>query len=336
MKDWQSVLNADPIPWLLEHDSENPGVRYFALRDLLDRGEDDPEVLEARGAIMQTGPVPVILEAQSPDGSWVKPGGGYSPKYLATTWQILLLAELGADPADEQLRRGCEYILNHSRASNGAFAAAMKPVPSSAVHCLNGNMVYALLVHGYGNDPRVAAAIDWIARAITGEDDFPYLKSGTTGPSFSCSVNEALPCAWGGNKAMRALLAIPESERSPHVRRALEVGAQFLLSRDPAEADYPYTDRVSSTWFKFGFPMSYWSDVLETASVLADMGYWTDHRLKRTVKYILEKQDDQGRWMMRNTLRNMWIPIEEKGKPSKWVTLRALRFLKRAAQSNKG
>jgi len=47
------------------------------------------------------------------------------------------------------------------------------------------------------------------------------------------------------------------------MERAIEVGAEFLLSRDPAVADYPYTKRVSSTWFKFGFPLSYWSDVLE-------------------------------------------------------------------------
>ena len=83
-------MNRDPLlPWLLAPDPANPGVRYFALRDLLGRAEDDPEVREARAAIMATGPVPAILSAQHPDGYWVKPGSGYSPKYRGAVWQII-------------------------------------------------------------------------------------------------------------------------------------------------------------------------------------------------------------------------------------------------------
>jgi hypothetical protein len=336
---WKKILNGDPLPWLLEPDSANPGVRYFALREMLDRPEDDLEVSEARAAIMTTGPVPAILDAQYPDGYWVKPGGGYSPKYRSTVWQIILLAELGlvlssvegADPADERVRRGCEYLLNHSIAANGAFSVYRKPVPSGSMHCLNGNLLYALLRLGYADDPRVQTALDWQARAITGEG-IQYLKSGTNGPGFACSVNEGQPCAWGANKAMKALIAVPPDQRSPVMRRAIEVGAQFLLSRDPAVADYPYTERVSSTWFKFGFPLSYWSDVLETTAVLLELGYANDPRLANALQLILSKQDAQGRWKLENTLNGkMWADIEQKGKPSKWVTLRALRVLKRVA-----
>jgi len=49
------------LDWLLEEDAGNPGVRYFALRDLVGKGDDDPEVVAARQAVMATGPVPVIL-----------------------------------------------------------------------------------------------------------------------------------------------------------------------------------------------------------------------------------------------------------------------------------
>jgi len=55
------------VSWLLEPDAENPGVRYFALRDLLGRPAGDPELVAARRAIMQTGPVPQILAAQHPE-----------------------------------------------------------------------------------------------------------------------------------------------------------------------------------------------------------------------------------------------------------------------------
>jgi len=315
----------DILSWLLETDPDNPGVRYFALRDLLDRPEDDPEVRQARASIMTTGPVPAILDAQYPGGYWIKPGGGYSPKYRSTVWQVIFLAELGADPADERVRRGCEYLLNHSIAPNGAFSAYQKPVNSGAVHCLNGNLLYALQRLGFGDDERVQQALDWQARAITGEGDLRYLKSGTCGPTFACSVNESQPCGWGANKAMRALLAVPPAERTPVTERAIRAGAEFLLSRDPAVADYPYTTRVSSTWFKLGFPLSYWSDVLETMAVLAEAGYGSDPRLANVLQFILSKQDTQGRWKLENSLNGkMWADIEEKGKPSKWITLRVL------------
>jgi hypothetical protein len=193
-------------------------------------------------------------------------------------------------------------------------------------------MIFALIRLGYLEDPRVQTAIDWMARAIVGEGDFTYLKSGVTGPCFSCSANLAQPCGWGANKALRALAAIPEDKRSPVVERAIKVGVEFLFSSNPAEANYPSTERVSSTWFKFGFPISYWSDVLETTSVLVDFGFGADPRLNHSYENILSKQDDRGRWVLENTLNRMWVEIEKKKEPSKWVTLRALRVLKRAGE----
>jgi hypothetical protein len=47
--------------------------------------------------------------------------------------------------------------------------------------------------------------------------------------------------------------------------------------------------------------------------------------LANALQFILSKQDAQGRWKLENALNGkMWADIEEKGKPSKWVTLRAL------------
>lgn len=334
MMKWLDKLAANPLAWLLEADPANPAIRYFALHELLERPEDDPEVGQARAQIMRTGPVPPILAAQQPEGYWVKPGGGYSPKYQGSIWQIILLAELGADPADERVRRGCDYLLNHSLAANGAFSLSIHPVPSSAVHCLNGNLLWALFRLGYADDPRVQTALTWQAAAITGQAPIWYYQGGTSGPGFACGVNLGQPCAWGANKALRALSAIPLDQRSPAVQQAIEVGVEFLLSRDPALADYPYSERVSSTWFKFGFPLSYWSDVLETTAILVDLGYSSDPRLAAALQFILSKQDQQGRWKLANSLNGkMWVDIEKKGQPSKWITLRALRVLKRSFAS---
>ena len=42
---WKSVLKADPTEWLLEKDT--PSVRYYTLREIEDREENDPEVQKA-------------------------------------------------------------------------------------------------------------------------------------------------------------------------------------------------------------------------------------------------------------------------------------------------
>jgi hypothetical protein len=327
-RSWQ-MPNANLLSWLLEKDAQNPGVRYFALRDLVRLPNSDPEVGKARSAIMRSGQVPIILEAQQASGAWAKPGSGYSPKYRATSWSLLILAELGADPADPAIRRGCEYLLSHSPAQNGAFSAYQKPVPSGAVHCLNGNMLFALQRLGFGSHPVVQQARKWLAHSITGREPIAYYASAVSGPGFACGVNGGQPCAWGANKAIRALLETPPQARTPAVKKALKAGAQFLLSRDPVIADYPFTGRVSSTWFKLGFPLSYWSDVLETLSNLVALGYGKDRRLRPGLQWLADKQDANGQWKLGNTLNGkMWADIEAKGKPSKWVTLRALRLLK--------
>jgi hypothetical protein len=325
------MQKANPIHWLLEEDPDNPSVRYYALRDLLELPESDAEVLAAHSAILRSGPVPVILAAQEPSGEWVKPGSGYSPKYRSTVWSLLILAELGADPQDARIRKGCEYLLEHSLASNGAFSAYQGLTPSGAIHCLNGNLLFALQRLGFGSDARLQTVIDWLSRAILGEAPVRFYASGTSGPNFACGINLGQPCGWGANKAIRGLLEVPREKRTPLVERALQVGADFLLSCNPAAADYPYTGRVSSTWFKLGFPMSYWSDVLETVANLVELGFGGDPRLEPALEWILAKQDDQGRWKLGNSLNGkMWVDIEAKGKPSKWITLRALRVLKRA------
>jgi hypothetical protein len=318
------------LTWLLEADLVNPGVRYFTLRDLLDRPPADPEVQQAQAAVMATGPVPQILAAQAANGSWgtlVDENG-----YCATPWQIMMLADLGADPNDERVQAGCDYLLRTYLAANGAFAALMpRPVPSKAVHCHNGEMVYALIRLGRLDDQRVQGVINWQTHAITGAGEIQYYKSGTTGPGFACGVNSGQPCGWGATKALRGLSAIPVERRTEAVQRAIGVGVEFLLSRDPAVADYPYTERVSSAWHKFGFPLSYQSDMLETTAGLVDLGYGRDPRLAHALQFILSKQDPQGRWLMERSLNGkLLVNVEEKGQASKWVTLRALRVFKRA------
>lgn len=332
---WQTVLKADPLPWLLAED--NPAVRHLALRDLLGRAPDDPEVVAARSAAMKVDPIAAILAAQHPDGYWVKAGAGYGPKYTGTTWQAIFLDQLGADSAAEPVQRACEYVLAHAQTASGGFgssasATAGPPPPSTAAHCLNGNLLRALLGFGWLDDERVQRAIDWQAHAITGEGEVKYYQSGANGPGFRCAANDKFPCAWGAIKALRALARVPEGRRPPHVQRAIEAGIAFLLSRDPAVADYPMgygNTKPNGSWFKLGFPSGYVSDVLQNLETLCELGLAKDPRLAGAVQWLLAKQDEEGRWRNEYAYNGKtWVDFEKQGQPSKWVTLRACRVLK--------
>lgn len=318
--------------WLLE--PENPSARYLALSELLDRLPDDPEVISARAAIPGVDPARSILDAQfvgsdagrEPTGYWVKPDVGYSPKYRATVWQIIFLAQLGAPPI-EPIRRACEYVLNHSRRTSegtsrlagrrgerdGRFVAGSGA--RTAVNCLNGNLLWALGRLGYGNGLRVIEAREATAQAI--------VKRG-----FACYYNGSLPCAWGDVKALRAFLEVAPEERSAPVEAAIEQGVGLLLSVPLLEATYPTPSRVSNRWFKLGFPLAYQADVVEAMSILAKAGRGDHPHLQAGVEWLLAKQDGAGRWPLEQVPGKMWASFGQVGQPNKWVTLRALALLK--------
>jgi hypothetical protein len=76
--------------------------------------------------------------------------------------------------------------------------------------------------------------------------------------------------------------------------------------------------------------LGYVTDVLLNLEVLAEAGCGDDDRLKEAVDLVLSKQDEQGRWNLEYSYKGkLWYDIEKKGKPSKWVTLRVLRVLKK-------
>jgi hypothetical protein len=337
---WGEDIKGDPLIWLLEEDGENPGPRYFALRDICELPKDHPNIKAAQKAAMRGGPVPVILDAQEKEGYWVKPGPGYNPKYRATVWSVISLAQLGADPGDPRVRRACNYLLENAVAKTGAFS--MTGTPSGSIYCHAGNLIAALIDLGFQDDSRLKAATEWLARATTGEGiegkgaPFRYLKSGTCGPNFQCSANNKLPCAWGALKVLRGFHRIPGDSRSQLVRDAVDVGIQFLFSRDPAQADYPmgWSEKPNRSWWKIGYPNFYISDMLEILEVLSALGHGSDERLNAAYQLLLDKQNEQGQWLMEYSYNGKtWVDIEEKGKPSKWVTLRALQVQKNRTAS---
>jgi len=58
----QNVSEKSLARWLLQE--ENPSVRYFTLRDLLDRREDDQELQAAKAAIATSKVITKIFSKQ--------------------------------------------------------------------------------------------------------------------------------------------------------------------------------------------------------------------------------------------------------------------------------
>ncbi len=359
---WKKVLKADPTDWLLENDKTQPAIRYYTLRDILGRDENDKEVKAAKAAIMISGPVPVILAAQHPEGYW-----GKRPMYTGTMPALVFLAELGADGDDPRIRAGCEILLSRYIDSGGGLRGlSLRGTPSDFNYCTAGIMGAALIDFGWLNDPRLQTAMEWLAQAITGEGvadassrdtNKHYERTGNSSPPFACSHRNAnLPCAWGAIKAMITLNKVPPAQRTKNMHEAIKQGVNFLLSHDPAVADYPFGtgNKPSSNWFKFRYPLGTSADVLQNLEILAALGQAQNPRLANALGLVISKQNQQGRWLLEHTYKKLedtqekkgfywyhnsvrlyitykeWVDIqpEKKGQPSKWVTLRALRVLK--------
>jgi len=94
--------------WLLEE--ETPSVRYFTLRDLLDKREDDSELQAAKASIPTSKVVTKIFSKQKLEGYWEESANPYHPKYKSSYWQIMTLGQLGMDRSDERVRNACEHI----------------------------------------------------------------------------------------------------------------------------------------------------------------------------------------------------------------------------------
>ena len=325
----------DPISWLLE--PQDPGVRYLASRDLLDLPPDAPELLEARQAAHTHSPIAAILDNMHPDGYWAKPGAGYNPKYFATGWSLIMLAQLGASASmDMRIGQACRYLLGSALTRQGQFS--MNGSASATIDCLQGNLCAALVALGF-DDPRLDLALEWMARSVTGEGlassrelEAPLrYYAAKCGPLFACGYNGQLPCAWGAAKVMLAFSRWPAARRTTLIESAIQQGLDFLFSADLAQADYPTRNsaKPSVNWRKFGFPVFYVTDILQVLEALLALGYGHDPRLANALDLVRQKQDEQGRWNLEYDYSGKtWVNFGPSKQPNKWVTLRALKVLK--------
>ncbi len=293
---WRSHLRGDPVSWLLE--PANPSARYLTLRHVLRRPEGDPDVAEARAGILRAAPAALILSAQWPDGYWVTPDRGYTPRYRATVWQILFLAQLGA-PRDERIERACEFVWGHSRRDDGLFTPHKRPRLSDLAN-LNGNLLWALAHFGYAGDPRVEQVLEGLA----GLDLERLFSAG--------SIDSLVKLA----KGLRALsVELPATLQS-----FLEDAIAFVASSLAQTGD--------KGRLRFGFPLAEQTDLLEMLALVQGADGSHASAVESVLDLVVQKQDEAGRWRLETVPGKMWASFGELGQANKWVTIRALRILR--------
>lgn len=326
---WRTALGADPTDWLL--DGEEPGVRAAALTELLDRPRDDADVLASRRAVMTSDVVRRIMAAQLDDGHWGSADRFYRDKYRGTVWQLIVLASLGADGADDGVRAGCEAVLRDGQhAASGGFGydrsrSAGGAQPSTVIPCLTGNLAWALVRLGMIDDARVQAALNWIAT---------YQRFDTDGPAPRGWPYEREPC-WGRHtchmgavKALKALAEVPAGSRTSAMQETIDAGVDYLLRHHVHKRCHDPSVVARPGWLRFGYPLMYQTDVLEVLGILAALGVHDD-RMAEAVDAVVVKADDAGRLRLESTFNDRMVArVEVKGRQSRWLTLEALRVLR--------
>ncbi len=312
--------DANFIPWLLA--AHTPSIRYLTLRRLLGRPEDDADVRAARREMAATGPIPAILSRQTERGNWTNERSYYSPKYTSTHWSMTLLAELAADPADERLRRGVEFMLADTEAEARG--------PGHGWVCFWGNLLRYALCCGFDDDPRTARLIDRVVRDAT--------EAG-----WRCRYNDELPCAWGAARVLWGLAALP-AERRPSevaatgVAAAIASGLALLLDDDRlVRADYPTSGKVHEIWTHINFPLFYQADILFVLRVAAELGALDHPGTRPTLDWLAARRrgDGAGSGSWRGTSpfrtpRGLW----DREETDRWVTLHAAIVLDAAASTS--
>jgi len=353
VRDWKSVLKADPVEWLLER--ENPSVRYFTLRDILDYSVKDPEVEDTKTLIRSHRKVSRIFGKQKLGGYWESAEHPYHPKYKGTYWQIMILSQLGLDRRDDRVRRASEYIFQFQLGEGGfstfkeegargeyiwvekrALKRGKDPPPFGAwaeekireyeMSCLTGNVAASLIRLGYLDDERVRRTLKWLV-------EVQNVDGGWLCPYWKAHIRDKHGCFMGTITPLDAFSELPEEYKTPEMRVAIERGAEFLLTHRLFKADHHQFKVIKEVWLKFGFPWFFY-DILRGLSMVTKLGYIRDERIDDALELLLQKQNEDGRWILEITPSGrMYTNLEPKGKPSKWITLHALKVIKRVYQN---
>jgi hypothetical protein len=291
------------LKWLLESD---PAIRWQVMRDLTD---ESPDMIAAeRSRVATEGWGAQLLARQSPAGDW---GGG--PKWdLIALWSLVVLKDLGLDPASKQARTMIARVekgLVYKPLNNRPF------LHGETEPCINGRI---LGIGSYFKEPN-----DALAKQLLGEQ----LEDG----GWNCKAPPSRRSSF--HTTICVLEGLLEYERagrkSAAVTKARKRAENYLLERRMFRS-LRTGEVIDKRWLRFSYPTFWHYDVLRGLDYLRNAGVKPDRRVGDAIEIVIKRRHQNGRWPL-NILHPEQIPLEMEtgvGKRSRWNTLRALSVLR--------
>ncbi len=204
-------------------------------------------------------------------------------------------------------------------------AWAKEKIREYEMSCLTGNVAASLIRLGYAEDGRVRRALNWLVK-IQNED------GGWLCPYWKAHIKDKHGCFMGTITPLDAFSEVPEELKTTRMMKAIERGVEFLLMHRLFKADHHGFRTIKKGWLKLGFPWFFY-DILRGLSIVTRLGYSGDERVEDAFDILLQKQNQEGKWLLERTPSGrMHTNLEPKGKPSKWITLHALKVIRRMCQ----
>lgn len=298
------------IDWLLKGD---PSIRWQVLRDLL---EEPPRVYEKERARIKTeGWGKRLLSRQDADGKWG--GGVYSPKWVSTTYTLLLLRQLGLPQDHPPAQKGCKHFLLNGIYRDGGINL-FKSVDFSET-CING-MILTLLSYFHFPDERIHNVAEFLLKEQMPDGGWNCQRvRGASHASFHTTIS-----VLDGMYEYRQ--AYPE--KALPIEQALEKAHEFLFVHRLYKS-HRTGNVVDAAMTRMVFPPRWHYDVLRALDYLQSVRAGYDERMKDAIEILKAKQQPNGRWVAyRGWPARVFFEMERAGEDSRWNTLRALRVLK--------
>jgi len=294
------------LKWLLDSD---PAIRWQVMRDLTD---EPPHIVAAeRSRVATEGWGAALLARQSPSGHWGDPRKE-DRGLLISLYSLVVLMDLGLDPASEQARRMSSRVENRLvfqwLDNRPFFQGETEP-------CINGRI---LALGAYFKERNEALVHQLLSEQL--EDGGWNCEA----PKSRRSSFHTTICVLEG------LLAYERAGRkSAVVTKARERAENYLVDRSLFRS-FRTGDIIDKRWLRFSYPPVWHYDVLRGLDYLRDAGVKPDHRVREAIDVLIARQHQNGRWPL-NLLHPERIPLEMEtrvGSASRWNTLRALRVLR--------
>jgi hypothetical protein len=290
------------LKWLLASD---PSIRWQVMRDLTN--ETPAAIAAERSRIGTEGWGAQLLARQSPAGDW----GGGRQWDLVTLWSLVVLMDLGLDPASGQARTMIDRVdkLVFKPLNNRPF------LQGETEPCINGRI---LAIGAYFKEPN-----DALANQLLGEQ----LEDGgwnCEAPKSRRSSFHTTICVLDG------LLAYERAGRkSAAVTKARNRAENYLLERRMFRS-LRTGEIINKRWLRFSHPTFWHYDVLRGLDYLRNANIKPDSRVREAIEIVMQRRHQNGRWPL-NLLHPEQIPLEMEtsvGSASRWNTLRALRVMR--------